>query len=296
MSSSHPESPPPPSRRARSSGPPGSEDRSAARTTITVVFALGAEWAPWKEWRAFAPVDPALVPGGTNGRFKVFTRQHPNVDIRLIECGVGPARAAACVEAALTPDVGGLLICGFAGGLRSTLAATEAIVAQRVHGPAGEPPIACDARLVALAAAAGATVIGSLITVDHIVATAAEKRALGRDHDADDMEAYPLIAAAAVRGIPAAVIRVVGDVADEDVAPELLKAMLPDGSVGVGRWVRAVLVRPWRWPAIWRLLGVHGHARRRLLVLLDRLLIAYPAEAAADDGMALPPVDRSRPR
>lgn len=271
--------------------------------TLAIVFAMEAEWAPWRTRHAFRRLAPpsaaaAASPptssdamtkrSGTRGMprppadIPIYEARIGAIDVRVIVCGIGPARAAAAAAIALSSPAGpvdGLLVCGFAGGLRPALRATEVTVARRVHTETREALVSCDERLIDLAARAGATVVDSLLTVDRPVFTAAEKALLGRDHDVVEMEGFPLLAEAAGRGIPGAAVRVVSDDVHQDLPPELLRAMRPDGSIAGGRLFRELIRRPWRWPAMWRLVGLHGKARTQLIDLLDRLVAAYAPPA-----------------
>lgn len=278
--------------------------------TLAIVFAMEAEWAPWRARHAFRRLAPpsdsavaasiatpsAAVPSRSGQRgiprpaadrprdIPIYEARIGAIDVRVIVCGIGPARAAAAAAIALSSPAGpvdGLLVCGFAGGLRPALHATEVTVARRVHTQMREALVSCDERLIDLAARAGATVVDSLLTVDRPVFTVAEKVLLGRDHDVVEMEGFPLLAEAAGRGIPGAAVRVVSDDVHQELPPELRRAMRPDGSIAGGRLFRELIRRPWRWPAMWRLVGLHGKARTQLVDLLDRLVAAYEPPAGS---------------
>jgi adenosylhomocysteine nucleosidase len=87
---------------------------------------------------------------------------------------------------------------------------------------------------------------GRLLTVDHIIRTAAEKAELRRRYDADlvDMETAAVAALCAERGVRFLSIRVVSDEAGIDLPPEVASLMTRSGSYRVGAALRAIWNRP----------------------------------------------------
>ncbi len=87
---------------------------------------------------------------------------------------------------------------------------------------------------------------GRLLTVDHIIRTAAEKAELRRRYDADlvDMETAAVAALCSERGVRFLSIRVISDEAGIDLPPEIVSLMTRSGSYRVGAALRAIWNRP----------------------------------------------------
>src|SRR5262249_15021775 len=152
---------------------------------------------------------------------------------------------------------------GLAGALRATLKPGDVVVARATRletssdggggawpgRPAGapHPPIAADERLVAAAVRAGAIVVESFLTVDRLIGRAYQKQALAQQGDAVDMESFAILRESAVRGIPAAAIRVIGDAADEDLPLDFGQALRADGTLDMARLLAEAARRPGRW-------------------------------------------------
>jgi nucleoside phosphorylase len=253
---------------------------------LAVIFALDVEWTPWRDRHAFRTTRDTVHDIGHDVHEADIGRSH----VRAAVCGVCAPRAAATVAAVCDDGAGGtgaLIIAGFAGGLRPAYRAGDVIVARQVHrdltpddhGPA--TPIPCAADLVMLASTCGATVVESLVTIDHIAGSVDEKSRLGLAHDIVDMESALLLAEARARGIPAVVIRVIGDPVDDPVPIELLRSVGPDHEVRPRRFALEIARRPWRWPTIARSFLAHDHARKRLALYLDRFIDALDTCTAA---------------
>lgn len=147
--------------------------------------------------------------------------------------GAGSDRAYSAVMAA--SDIAGPLsaVCsiGFCGALDGALAIGDVVEVSEVRSEAG-----------LWATRSGGV---SLVSVDHIVATAKEKRAL-RDTGASvvEMEAGGVARAAAELGIPFYCVRAVSDLAEETFANDFGAALGPDGRFSVGRLVWGAMANP----------------------------------------------------
>lgn len=116
------------------------------------------------------------------------------------------------------------------------------------------PPVAADAHFVAdprlterlLVLAGRQAVAGPLVGVDHLVCTRREKTALfvkTRGLVAD-MESQGVARAAAERGLPFGVIRVVIDPSNRELPEALARAVKPDGSTTLTPILRSLLLNP----------------------------------------------------
>jgi adenosylhomocysteine nucleosidase len=118
---------------------------------------------------------------------------------------------------------------------------------------------------------------GRLLTVDRIIATAAEKAELRQRYEADliDMETSGVAALCSERGVRFLSIRVISDEAGVDLPPEVVTLLTHSGSYRVGAALRALWQRPSRIKDFWAL---HEHAQeaadrlaRFTIAALDRL-------------------------
>ncbi len=87
---------------------------------------------------------------------------------------------------------------------------------------------------------------GRLLTVNHIVRTAAEKAELRQQFGADliDMETTAPARVCAERGVRFLSIRAISDEANVDLPPEVLSILGPSGGYRIGAAVGAIWKRP----------------------------------------------------
>ena len=138
--------------------------------------------------------------------------------------GVGRKRAAAAVDTVVPrwkPDA--VVSTGFCGALEDGLDVGDVVVGTEVVSPQG------SWRAAPVEAAASFRT-GAVSSIDHVAATAGEKREL-RQTGASvvEMEAAGVAARAESFGIPFQCVRVVTDLADETMANDFNSALRPDG-------------------------------------------------------------------
>jgi len=167
--------------------------------------------------------------------------------LRLALCGVGPARAAALCRRLERADwSGGLALVGWAGGLAPGLAAGDVVMADAAVDGGGQ-------RLPLAPAHLCGTWAGPLLCVDTPVVSHAQKRAArATGAVAVEMEAYPIAAWAAKRGLHFVHARVILDTV-EDTLPDLDGALDVLGRPVVGRLARRLLAQPGLLPSLWHL-------------------------------------------
>ncbi|MCL5953145.1 MAG: hypothetical protein M1509_01375 [Nitrospirae bacterium] len=92
----------------------------------------------------------------------------------------------------------------------------------------------------------GSIRFGRILSAEALVGTPREKKRLARETGAIavDMESAGWLDAASRAGIPATVVRVISDGADDSLPPELLSFVTPEGAVSFGGILRALLLRP----------------------------------------------------
>jgi adenosylhomocysteine nucleosidase len=153
--------------------------------------------------------------------------------------GGSAARARSEAERLVAEGAAALVSFGLAGGLAPGLRPGDLLLPERVRG-AGPTPWSVDAvwreRVHARLAAGGLEPqAGALLGSEHIVATAADKRALFETSGAlaVDMESHGVAAVAAEAKMPFLVLRAVADPADQVVPQAVLEALRSDGHVRV---------------------------------------------------------------
>jgi adenosylhomocysteine nucleosidase len=114
---------------------------------------------------------------------------------------------------------------------------------------------------------------GRLLTIDMIARTAVEKAALRERYGADvvDMETSAVAGVCSERGVRFLSIRVISDVAGEDLPKEVIALMAKSGSNLVGSALRAIWKRPSALKDFWAL---HDHAQAAADCLADATLAA----------------------
>jgi adenosylhomocysteine nucleosidase len=160
-------------------------------------------------------------------------------DILLVANGAGARRAAAAVGAALAvfqPE--GVVSTGFCGALVPGLAIADVVVATSVASgvrryPAMQPTCAAPHH------------IGVVCSIDHVARTASEKSVLcAAGGSAVEMEAAGVAEGAADRGLPFYCVRVVTDLASEDMANDFNAALRTDGHFDTMLILRGAVRRP----------------------------------------------------
>jgi len=227
---------------------------------ILVTFAVRAEFAPWQRLRNFMRLP---------GDLPVFEAMIGGARVRAVLTGMGQdhAQNAAKKSFAYRPDI--CISSGLAGSLRSEIHPGD-ILAARLVSEVGEPvAVASHAELLSTAVDCGARQIERLATSRAVVARTEEKRRLGSQAEAVDMESYTIIAEAARCGVPAVAIRAVSDTVDLDIPYDFDRARDSQGQVRVMGIVSQVLRRPSGLPELLKLARDSRLASRRLADFLD---------------------------
>ncbi len=188
---------------------------------VGVVFALGIEAGGLED--LLADVTTTRAEG-------LLVRQGELAEhrIALVLCGAGRESAARATEALIAGHQPGWVVStGFAGGLDAALGRRDVLMADRLVDAAGNR-LALDLKVdrAALAASPGVHV-GRLLTVDRIVRTPDEKRALGRQYDAlaVDMESFAVAEVCRRRKVRCLCVRVIHDSVDDELPGDVEKLL-----------------------------------------------------------------------
>jgi adenosylhomocysteine nucleosidase len=232
---------------------------------IVVVFALEAEFRPWRARHGFGRAGagwPAIYEGAIGSS-----------RVRTAICGVGARQLAAAAR--LFEGADAVAVAGLAGALRSEYAIGDVLVARRVQragGAANGVALPAAPSLVSIASRCGSRIVDSFLTTERIVSCAADKRRLSGD--AVEMESYPVLREAARCGVPGIAVRAVGDAVDEDLPFDFTEAIADDGTLRKRVLLRQALSRPSRWPMLARFGAAQQRALVELAAFLDRFVVA----------------------
>jgi len=227
---------------------------------VAVVFALEAEFRPWRARRDFRRA------GSDSPRIYESTRGSSIV--RAAVCGVG-ARTISGAAARLFAGADAVVVAGLAGALRLEYGIGDVLAARRVHRAGSADALLTAPSLVSIASQCGSRVVDSFVTAERIIWRAADKRGLSGD-DAVEMESYPVLREAARYKIPGIAIRAIGDVLDENLPFDFNLAIARDGTLRPTVLLRQALARPWRWPMLVRFGAAQQRALSDLATFLDR--------------------------
>jgi len=186
-------------------------------------------------------------------------------NVTVLITGMGAVAAERAVKARLSEQNWSLVLtCGFAGGLNPALT-HGAVLLDMDEGLTLRPALL----------KAGA-VAARFHCAERVAVTAVEKASLRARTGADavEMESGVIRRLCAERGIPSATVRVLSDIAQEDLPLDFNDLISSNGELSLGRLTVAVLRRPGKIPALMAL-GRHSKsAARRLATVLHAALTA----------------------
>jgi adenosylhomocysteine nucleosidase len=227
---------------------------------ILVTFAVQAEFTPWQQRRNFRRLP---------GDWPLFESQLGGARLRAILTGMGQSHAleAARRVLPLKPDI--CISTGLAGALRTGYRPGDILVA-RLVSEAGEPvAVATHRELLSTAVDCGAKQIERFATSRTLVASVRDKRNLGNEAEAVEMESYTILAEAARYGVPSVAVRAISDTAEFNVPYNFENACDARGQIRISGIIKQVLRRPSGLPALLTLARDCRTASRHLADFLD---------------------------
>jgi adenosylhomocysteine nucleosidase len=239
---------------------------------VLVTFAVEAEFAPWRKLRRFRKI----AFHSASSFETVFADNRLEVSLT----GIGRAQVdEALLKSGLLsnrkPDL--VISSGLAGALKEGLRPGDLVVPQKVRTLRNDANADADPSLRAQATQQGASPIETLITVDRIVPTAAEKERLSFFGEAVDMESALIMSHFAAAGVPIVTIRAISDAADEDLPIDFDRCLTPQGAIKPMSIVNAIVRRPGKLPNLVRFGRQSYQAAQRLATFLDDFVAALPA-------------------
>jgi len=227
---------------------------------ILVTFAVQEEFTPWQRRRNFRRLP---------GNWPLFETEFGAARVRAILTGMGQSHALEAAKRVLPerPDI--CISTGLAGALRSGYRPGDILVA-RLVSEAGEPvAVATHRELLSTAVDCGAKQVERFSTSRTLVASAQQKRNLGNEAEAVEMESYTILAEAARHGVPSVAVRAISDTAEFDMPYNFEGACDAHGHIRIGSVVMQVLRRPSGLPSLFTLARNCRTASRHLADFLD---------------------------
>lgn len=241
---------------------------------ILVTFAVDDEFAPWRKLRSFDRVDGIGL--------DAYRSSVQELEILAILTGVGGKKAwVSATRAIWNLDIDICISSGLAGGLRVDRVPGEVVVAQRVESKSWNRQITCDAEMVDLAGRCGAKIIDKLLSVDRVITSALEKRQLGADADAVDMESGDVLAEAQAFGSRVVAIRAISDSVDTDLPIDFNRVLTDEGAVRLTSVLVELVRTPMALPALVRFGTQSRAAAEKLAVVLERY-VQYLARVSSN--------------
>jgi nucleoside phosphorylase len=255
---------------------------------ILVTFAVDAEFAPWRKRHKFQR--------DRVGNMTFYRDLIAGIETDVLLTGIGKKNASGALTFLMMQTTGKsreydvCVSAGLAGALRKghsigeILAAPRVINEKEVAERSNKSGISANGALLQWAGECGATAAGPFLTVDRLVATAAEKERLSEYAEAVEMESSEVLLGACVWGIRGIAIRAISDLENEDVPLDLTSAVSDEGTVRKGKVLRQVSRRPNAIPGLIRLAWNSNRSARALASFLDRYLVKMSEFRLQVDG------------
>lgn len=251
---------------------------------VLITFALANEFAPWRKLRRFERVS-----GDVGDHTYIATIGE--CEVRVVVTGAGRFAAQRSLVHAFDGAPELCIASGLCGGLKSSYAPGDVLVARAVADVAGTRLIQGDPELITRAGGAGAKIVDKFLVSDRVVSTSQEKAALAAAGDAVDMESVYVLAAAWQHGARTMAVRAVSDAADSDLPLDFNRVFTERGEVSVPRVVGQLIRRPGRLPGLLRLANESEQAASALAHFLDayllRMEVGPTPELATAKGLAV---------
>lgn len=205
----------------------------------------------------------------TGGDFTFRGGVYDGIRVVVVEAGTGRPRARRATQALIDAHhPRWVLSCGFAGGLQVGLKRGDIVVGNCLVA-ADQPEIHVDFQMPS--DPAKGLHVGTILTVDSIVRTAANKQALGAQYNAlaVDLETHAVATLCRELQQRFFAVRVLSDDAVTDLPEEVLSLMGSTGAVRIGAVIGALWKRPGSAQDMLKLREDAGLAAKNLADFLD---------------------------
>ncbi len=239
---------------------------------VLVTFAVDAEFAPWRDLRAFKKA--RINTGHWSGGVEVREAEIGGCTVWVLLTGIGirtfDFALANCLKAA---GVSLVLSSGLAGSLKPEYSPGEIVVPKKVGTLKDASGLILSIGPMSFAERRGAKAIATLLTSDRIIGTQVEKNRLANFAEAVDMESFHVASAFKDEAVPVAIIRAISDASEEDLPVDFTKCLNSQGHVKPGAMIGELLERPARIPELIRLARQSRNAARKLSSFLDGFIL-----------------------
>lgn len=246
---------------------------------ILIIFAVEAEFAPWRKPRKFelvqmgtvalqrTQVGPATVDFMISGMGPENARRTTNVVMR-----VTTATKAAPYDFCIAS--------GFAGALKADHESGDILIARAVQQLGNSTTIECSRKLFESGIECGAAPANLLLTTDKLVRAVEEKKRLGLFADVVDMESFAVLSVVQAHDLSAIAIRAITDGLDENMPANIDGTVDEKGNVYVGAVAGYITRHPLQLPAMIRL----GRKSRMAARALAQYLETYIKKLSSERG------------
>jgi adenosylhomocysteine nucleosidase len=196
-----------------------------------------------------------------------------DIRIALAQSGMGPVLARRATQALIDGHAPEWIIsAGFSGALAAEMKIGDIVVGNSIVDCNGAQ-LTIDLKMEPNPAKG--LYVGRLLTVDRIVATVAEKKALAQDHQAVavDMESLAVAQVCRESKVRFMAVRVISDDLSADLPAEVLSVVGSSGTVRLGAAVGALFKRPGSAKDMWRLREQGMDAAERLATFLEGVVV-----------------------
>ncbi len=205
----------------------------------------------------------------SGGKFVFRGGLFGEIRVALAQSGMGPGLAKKATQALIDGHSPPWIIsAGFSGALRPEMKIGDIVVANSIVDAAGSE-LTIDLQMAA--DPAKGLYVGRLLTVDRLVRTVEEKKALAERCAAlaVDMESLAVAQACRQAKVRFLAVRVISDDLSADLPAEVSSVVASSGTVRLGAAVGAIFKRPGAVKDLWRLREQGMDAAERLATFLE---------------------------
>ncbi len=219
----------------------------------------------------------------TGGKFVFRGGLFGDIRVAFAQSGMGPGLAKKATQALIDGHSPPWIIsAGFSGALQPAMKIGDIVVANSIVDTEGTE-LAIDLKMAA--DPAKGLYVGRLLTVDRIIRTVEEKRALAERCGAlaVDMESLAVAQVCRQAKVRFLAVRVISDDLSADLPAEISSVVGSSGTVRLGAAVGAIFKRPGSVKDLWRLREQAMDAAERLSKFLEGVVEQLYASVAVKE-------------
>ena len=237
---------------------------------ILVTFAIDAEFSGWRSRHPFVPYE--FDDSGRKRDFDLFKANISFAEVTVLLTGMGRKSTIASLKSVPCEIYDLCISTGLAGALDPSLKIKEIVVCRAAETQDQSAQAGSDPLLFGVAVSCGAKSVETFLTSEALVSTAGEKLLLQPSASVVEMETAHVMAAAAQAGVPAVGVRVIGDIAQEDLPLDFTQVTDVRGHVKFGPLLKELAFHPHKLPLLVRFGSQSRSAVQSLADFLDAFL------------------------